>query len=587
LVPGWTLPGWTLVALASGLSAAALPPVGWGGLGFVAPIGFLWACLPGVTPVRLRVVFLLAMLQWMLVFHFIRLPHWAGWLGWPVLAGYFAVYQVLLVAATRRLVQRARWSPVVAFPLVWVALEWTRSTVLTGFPIGLLGHSLYQQPFWIQTADLAGELTVSFLMVVVAAGVAQWAAAEFGWLAAAKAPVKAPAERLGSRLWGIRICRARVAGGLAAVGALALMWGYGTWTYSRYQTPVSGDGSVAGLKIGLIQGAQDVQFGLSNEAMVAEARASYQTHRDLTLQARSQQVELVVWAESMFPVTDILPFDLSELDRSTGSADADSQSRPEPQALVQLRQELPWQVRETTGTGPADLYPYSQSLPLIVGMRSYDPVADHDFNAAVQFDAQGEVAQRYFKTHLVPFGEYLPAGDWFPQLYQLAPMSRGLTPGDGVRTFQVQGLRLVPTICYESVMGGLVRSYVQTLNRPSTGNPQGAPTRWDALLNLSNDGWFWGSSALDLHLASNVFRAVENRATHLVVCNTGISAEIAPNGVIRQQAAKRQATLLVVTVPPRPDDWKPWWWQVGDAPWWICGVVVVVGLWLSRRPRPL
>ena len=31
------------------------------------------------------------------------------------------------------------------------------------------------------------------------------------------------------------------------------------------------------------------------------------------------------------------------------------------------------------------------------------------------------------------------------------------------------------------------------------------------LLNLSNDGWFHGSSEHDMHLAVSVFRTIENR----------------------------------------------------------------------------
>jgi len=591
----WLLPGWGWIALASGLSAAALPPLGWGPLGFLAPIGFLLVCLPRAAPVSLKVVFVWGLLQWMGTFHFIRLPHWAGWIGWPLMGAYFAGYNVLLVAVGRRLIQRAGWSPVVAFPVVWVALEWVRCTLLTGLPIGLLGHTLYRYPFWIQTADLAGELTVSFLMVLVAAGLAQVMAVEIEGRANTPNPLARSQQRL--------------VGAFAAFGGLGIMAVYGVWTFSQYsstgQTAEVGSavGDPNGLRVGLVQGAQDVQFGLSVEEMVEDARASYRTHQALTLQARRQKVDVVIWAESMFPATDVLPWSNSsgaesgdaagheagQAAEASGerSADGEAVTRPTLQDVMRARQELPWQIRETTGTGPVDVYPFQHGVPLIVGLRSYDPVGDQDFNAAVQFDEHGEPAQRYFKTHLVPFGEYLPAGDWFPQLYQLAPMPRGLTPGDGVRVFEVQDRRLVPTICYESVMGGLVRQYLRQLNQPPANGSRAGRSSWDALLNLSNDGWFWGSNALDLHLASNVFRAVENRSTHLVVCNTGISAEIAANGEIVQEAAKRQAALLLATVYPRPAHWSPLWWQVGNGPWWVCTVLMIGGLWASRRQTPL
>ena len=46
------------------------------------------------------------------------------------------------------------------------------------------------------------------------------------------------------------------------------------------------------------------------------------------------------------------------------------------------------------------------------------------------------------------------------------------------------------------------------------------------LVNLTNDGWFWGSSELDMHLACGVFRAVECRMPLLIAANTGFSAWI-------------------------------------------------------------
>ena len=46
------------------------------------------------------------------------------------------------------------------------------------------------------------------------------------------------------------------------------------------------------------------------------------------------------------------------------------------------------------------------------------------------------------------------------------------------------------------------------------------------LINLTNDGWFWGSSILDLQLDCAVLRAVELRRPFLVAANTGFSAWI-------------------------------------------------------------
>jgi apolipoprotein N-acyltransferase len=60
-----------------------------------------------------------------------------------------------------------------------------------------------------------------------------------------------------------------------------------------------------------------------------------------------------------------------------------------------------------------------------------------------------------------------------------------------------------PNICYESVLPHVIRRQINTL--------QAEGKEPDVLVNLTNDGWFWGSSELDLHLACGIFRAVECR----------------------------------------------------------------------------
>ena len=60
------------------------------------------------------------------------------------------------------------------------------------------------------------------------------------------------------------------------------------------------------------------------------------------------------------------------------------------------------------------------------------------------------------------------------------------------------------------------------------------PHSLDCLVNLTNDGWFHGSSELDQHLITAAFRAVECRTPMVRAVNTGISAVIDGDGVIRE-----------------------------------------------------
>ncbi|MEK6248975.1 MAG: apolipoprotein N-acyltransferase, partial [Planctomycetales bacterium] len=83
----------------------------------------------------------------------------------------------------------------------------------------------------------------------------------------------------------------------------------------------------------------------------------------------------------------------------------------------------------------------------------------------------------------------------------------------------------------------------------------------------TNDGWFWGSSALDMHLICGVFRAVEMRKPLVVAANTGFSASITPDGIIELQGPRRAAHHLVVR--PKIDSRGSLYYMVGD---WFAGL---------------
>ncbi len=87
-------------------------------------------------------------------------------------------------------------------------------------------------------------------------------------------------------------------------------------------------------------------------------------------------------------------------------------------------------------------------------------------------------------------------------------------------------------------------------------------------MNLTNDGWFWGSSELDLHLASAVFRAVECRKPLLIAANTGFSAAIDSNGRLLAQGRRRATDLLVAA--PAIDARRSWYLVLGDAGAALC-----------------
>ena len=202
----------------------------------------------------------------------------------------------------------------------------------------------------------------------------------------------------------------------------------------------------------------------------------------------------------------------------------------------------------------------------------YDRDRLHRYNSAVFLDAQGKLLARYDKLHPVMFGEYVPWADTLPWLARFTPLQSTLDHGREPVVFTLGKVRLAPNICYETVLSHLIRDQVNRLAA------QGHSP--DVLVNLTNDGWFWGSSELDMHLACGVFRAIECRRPLLIAANTGFSAWIDSNGRIVSRGPRRSPGTVLADV--RLDGRASPYLGYGDLPAGLClaacGLLAIWGL---------
>lgn len=178
-------------------------------------------------------------------------------------------------------------------------------------------------------------------------------------------------------------------------------------------------------------------------------------------------------------------------------------------------------------------------VPLLFGAPAYAPPTVERpvyvlHNRAYLLDDLG-LGPWYDKEHLVPFGEYVPLGQWLPFLTKLVPGDYEFAPSPATAPLPLGTTRLGVLICYEAIFPELAWARVR----------QGA----GILVNLSNDAWFGDTAAPRQHLALAVLRAVEAQRAVFRATNTGITAAIGPDGRIIAQAPSFTATVLTARLP--------------------------------------
>jgi len=157
---------------------------------------------------------------------------------------------------------------------------------------------------------------------------------------------------------------------------------------------------------------------------------------------------------------------------------------------------------------------------------------DTYYNALI---ALGKGKGRYYKRHLVPFGEYLPFSHLLRGVINFfdIPMS-DFSPGEEHQPpITVNGAKISALICYEI-------AYLRVL----------LPTLAEAnlIVVVSDDSWFGHSLAPAQHLQIAQMRALETGKTILFATNDGITAVIESNGTIQHRAPQFNEYVLTETI---------------------------------------
>jgi apolipoprotein N-acyltransferase len=203
-----------------------------------------------------------------------------------------------------------------------------------------------------------------------------------------------------------------------------------------------------------------------------------------------------------------------------------------------------------------------QQGDLLVGV--VESKQDQYFNSAISLGTSPQ--QSYSKSHLVPFGEFIPLKSllgWIYRDWLHMPLS-DLSRGTSKQPLQIAGQKVGVNICYEDVFGEEIAQQL----------PQA-----ELLVNISNDAWYGQSFAADQHMQFSQVRAIETGRMVLRSTNTGATAIIDKNGQVLQHAPHDEAVILSGEAQSYQGTTPYAWW--GN---WAFLVLSVGGLlWIGLR----
>lgn len=475
----------TAFATTAVMLSLAQVPVSWWLLAWIGYVPFIFACSPKSKPFRLFVsAYVVGVIFWLVNIYWMSFVTAGGWIA-------FCLYTAMLwpiLALSLRWCRTKRIPLVIAAPVLIVGIEQSQGFLLGGFYWLHLAHSQYANISLIQIADIFGATGISFLVAMVNGAIAEMIVV----------------RRSFNVIRNVTL--------ICAVIFAAL--GYGRWRVGHAEEYIT-----AGPKIAAVQTnvPQSVKQSFAADVQILEGLLE-QSAQCITAEAR-----LIVWPETMVQAI-LEPRVLDMLDESHIYRQFDK-------AISDSARKGAYILAGAYGGSPT----FEDNFDIRMAQK---------YNAAFLYTPGGAHSpQKYYKIHLVPFGEVLPFEN-VPFIHNLllrfSPYDFDYTidAGKEFTAFEMrtpdsnEPYRFGVMICYEDAVAGVVRRFALD----EDGNK-----RIDWLVNISNDGWFvrfkdnrvLASTELAQHTAICAFRAVENRTAILRSVNTGISCMIDSSGRIR------------------------------------------------------
>ncbi len=377
-----------------------------------------------------------------------------------LISGYLSLYLAAYLIAHKYCLSKTPLADVVilcaASSSVWIALEFARCRLFTGFPWAMLGYSQWNFLPIVQLSEYTGVYGVSFFIVFFNLTV-------FGIIK----------KRGGAAYFNFLPIILLLAFGGVKIAS------YRSDSKSSLEKKIKGS-----LNLAVIQPNID-QYKKWNPVYQSETLKKIESQ---ILSVSSRKPDLILW-----PETSIVENPMS-----------------------------PW-LRKTIQN--------SESFNVV---GTFWENGGKIYNSAVMFDPKGDIINIHRKTHLVPFGEYVPFRSILERYFDVFNYMGDLNRGDKNTVMSLGDVDFSVVICSENFFGHKVRKFVK--------NGAGM------VMVISNNAWFGKTSAAFHHFTFNVFRAVETRRFFVQSDNIGISGIVSSEGKILHRTSDWKDDFFVEEV---------------------------------------
>lgn len=367
----------------------------------------------------------------------------------------------------------------------WVALEWVRGFLFSGFSWNGLAMGMHDNATLIQAADLVGAHGLSFVPVF------------FGYV------LYATLRRVHLEISHSRWRPHPDLGVAVMLVAGCFLYGVNRLSIDREVLPVD---------VALMQPMMS-QEEKHNPQTAPEQAAKILAQLERAISEREDTNKKAL-AEAMDNGREIV-LDSSSVD-----------------LLVLPESVLPWSLmthetfdfaaglQQRVGPGTDVVFGTLVEVIDVENPRSYNSIAV--FESGLDYLKIGEWPLQYHKVRLVPFGEYLPFREiGFIDALVGAAVPADFDVGESTEPLEIEThgkpYQLAPLLCFEDTVAHHVRKFVRK------GEPQ-------LLVNVTNDGWFDHPAATLQHTACAKFRCIELRRPMVRSANTGVTCIIDETG---------------------------------------------------------